>query len=186
MKINDLVRCDDVRGSESLTDGAIYKIVEINQYGNVSVARQFNFDAKIFSAPLQHFYKPSRFTLTEVVSTQKIDLSQEYKTRSGLKVVLFAFSDDENYPLVGQYYDKKWWNEQWKSNGTYIEGTTGELDLIEVTEPQDHFKSFNCEAEFYIDGSIKLQGKKEYAVATVSKQDFANLIEAYEAYNSQN
>jgi len=186
MKIGDLIRCDDVRGSESLEDGAIYKIVDINQFGNLGVAKQSDYSKSLFYRPLQHFYKPSRFRLIGVIPAQTVDLAKEYKTRSGLDVKLFVISDDQDHPVVGQYYDKKWINEQWKSDGAYYNKSTGSLDLVEVKKPVDNFKSSNCEANFFNDGSIKLNGVIFGRNPTLSNNEFANLVEAYETYSSQN
>jgi hypothetical protein len=185
MKVNDLIRCDDVRGSESLEGGAIYRIVEIDQYGNLGIAKQHPNNSKAFLAPLQHFYKPSRFKLVKSKNLKqeenKIDLSKTYQTRNGRQVALFVVSADPDYPVVGQIFENgQWRNEQWTLKGRFLSSGCGNNDLIDVKD-EEEFTINNLTVTFYKeDGSIWLTSGGENV--PLSQEQFREIISRYETF----
>lgn len=132
MKIGDKIKCIDANDSNNLWNHENYTVVDINSYGNIKVQRGSNGEL------LEHYYKPDRFiVLGEQVT--KIDLTKQYKTRGGAEVKLFAISDDDEYPIVGQFkYEGKWANSQWQSNGAYFGGQRDDWDLVEV-KPSEYW-----------------------------------------------
>lgn len=70
----------------------------------------------------------------------KFEVGKEYKTRSGLKVVIYDLNYRDNYPIAGKvlYENGKWTLESWDKDGKYyfntIENRESDYDLI-LPEP---------------------------------------------------
>jgi hypothetical protein len=141
-KIGDRVVCMDDRNSENLFAGYEYKIVAINQHGNIQVTKGLDGDE-----PLPHFYKPLRFDVVATSQntkknavkkeTKTFDPSKNYKTRDGKEFKFIGMSRDRQYPVVGEWLDKEdgeWYQTTWTLDGKYYERGESDDDLVEVVD----------------------------------------------------
>lgn len=138
--IGDEIYCRDTRDSKNLDAFRTYIVTDVNQYKNIQVKEADT------GKTLEHYYKPERFRLNDQECYQqeipktRIGLEKQYKTRSGYEVKLFAISDDEEYPVIGQYkYKGKWSNETWTKEGKiFSNDVDDEFDLVEQ-KPKEYW-----------------------------------------------
>lgn len=70
------------------------------------------------------------------------NLKKKWKTKSGLKVELYAYKEGQDYPYIGACLrdDGKWIEAAWTEDFVYYNGDgLGGFDLVEVG-PYDDFK----------------------------------------------
>jgi hypothetical protein len=143
-KIGDRVVCIDDRNSENLFCGYEYKIVAINQHGNIQVTKGRDGDK-----PLPHFYKPFRFGViateqntkknTVKKETKTFDPTKKYKTKGGNEFKFIGMSRDKRYPVLGEFFlDGEWLYGAWCENcNFYVEPEqyqASDFDLVEVAD----------------------------------------------------
>jgi len=111
MQIGDIVNCVNAKDSEFLRNYNTYQLIDKNNFGNWRVQEMQT------GANSTHYYKADRF---EAIAKKKfgrpvIDLAKEYVTSSGKEVVLYNWSDDKNYPVIGAVCedDGDFYNETW-------------------------------------------------------------------------
>ena len=184
MKIGDTVRCIDSKESKSLDLWNTYKIVEINNFGNIGVQEMFG-----LNNTLQHFYKPARFELVsakkkvaEKPPVPKIDFSEKYKTRNGDEVKLLTTSTDPDFPIIGVILEKgkEPRNMQWTSEGLYLKNITSDEDLVEIQQDI----TVNCSNftfSVYNDGSAYI--KNFNTSLTLERNEMLEIIKAFDALN---
>lgn len=179
MKLNDKIKCIDDKGSRFLCEGDLYELVDINQHGNIRVRDLLDDDLST------HWYKPSRFVLIPEDQTKKefnINLNKEYQTKSGNKVKLLSFSDDEDYPVLGQVYctlSGSWKNATWRRDGSTCIYYGSTSDLIEIKQPiQLNFECFDVTV--YPDQSVCVIAESH--ASNLSRAEMLSLVEAWNSF----
>ena len=150
MKINTAVKCINAWDSNNLSRGKVYTVVDVNQHGNIQVSNG--------EETLPHYYKPSRFEVVANPVRVPIDLTQKYQTRDGRPVTLFRFSNDKDFPLVGEVLeDGKWQNSTWTRYGETWTDRESSDDLVLVRKPYTLELPFNVFVKIYSDKSMLIK-----------------------------
>lgn len=173
MKIGDIVKCNSATGSTFLRSWKKYELVDQNEHGNWQVK---DLETGNLSA---HWYKPDRFSVEAPVVSNKIDLSKKYFTRNGLKVKLYAITDDSEYPVVGTITNVNGSssNESWTINGSlYADRAFSDYDLVEAPQTIELKLSMDGKAFVYADLSVYIKLENRDAAWTI--QDVEKLYEA--------
>lgn len=181
MKLNDKIKCINGRDSRFLREGELYEVVDFNQHGNIRV--------ETLGGELStHWYRAERFEVIPAPETEQktaINLNKEYQTKSGHKVKLLSFSDDEDYPVLGQVYctlGGSWKNETWRRDGSACIYYGSNSDLIEIKQPiQLNFECFD--ATVYPDQSVYVIAESH--ASNLSRAEMLSLVEAWNSFSQK-
>jgi hypothetical protein len=184
-KIGDRVVCMDDRNSENLFYGYEYKIVAINQHGNIQVTKGRDGDK-----PLPHFYKPFRFGViateqntkknTVKKETKTFDPTKKYKTKGGNEFKFIGMSRDKVFPVVGEFLEDGEWDQcKWTLKGKFFENEPCDRDLVEVID-EIEIKVGDTTFKIFDDKSILING--DIATISLSNEEIDALIKALKTF----
>lgn len=184
-KIGDRVVCIDDSNSSNLAKYYEYKVVAVNEYGNIQVTEGDDF------IPLPHFYRPFRFDLIATkqktnknkvkAETKSFDFSKKYHTKSGEQWRFIGMGSCKEYPVVGEYFSEEhdaWQIDTWTLDGKMYQEEHSDRDISVIPEEvKIAFGGINITV--YDDKSV-LFGDIATANATIEEID--NLIAALSTF----
>jgi hypothetical protein len=184
-KIGDRVVCIDDRDSSNLMKNYEYKIVDVNQHGNIRVTEGTEWE------PFPHYYKPLRFDViatdqktkknTVKKETKSFDSSKKYQTKEREQWRFIGMGSDEEYPVVGEYFSKvaeAWLIESWTLDGEICVGLDSERDISVIPEEVEVvFGGINITV--YDDNSVLIDS---IATDRATTEEIENLIAALSTF----